>query len=74
MNRIIHPFFVVLCTAIIIIITAIVLAIDIPKPKKKSWIQKSMIMPDSVNSWISINGNQHEKRGTSPASDPMSVS
>jgi hypothetical protein len=35
MNKIIHPFFVVLCTAIIIVITAIVLAIDIPKPKKK---------------------------------------
>ena len=35
MNKIIHPFFVVLCTAIIIIITAIVLAVDSPKPKKK---------------------------------------
>ena len=35
MNKIIHPFFVVLCTAIIIIITAIVIAIDIPKSKKK---------------------------------------
>jgi hypothetical protein len=36
MNRIIHPFFVVLCTAIIIIITAIVLAVDSPKAKKKT--------------------------------------
>ena len=35
MNKIIHPFFVVLFTAIIIIITAIVIAIDIPKSKKK---------------------------------------
>ena len=57
MNKIIHPFFVVLCTAIIIVITAIVIAIDIPKSKKKT-----------------INGNQHEKRRTSPASDTMSVS
>lgn len=36
MNKIIHPFFVVLFTAIIIIITAIVIAIDIPKSKKKT--------------------------------------
>ena len=35
MNKIIHPFFVVLCTAIIIVITAIVLAMDVPKAKKK---------------------------------------
>jgi hypothetical protein len=35
MNKIIHPFFVVLFTAIIIVITAIVIAIDIPKIKKK---------------------------------------
>jgi hypothetical protein len=35
MNKIIHPFIVVLCTAIIIVITAIVIAIDIPKAKKK---------------------------------------
>ena len=57
MNKIIHPFFVVLFTAVIIIITAIVIAIDIPKSKKKT-----------------INHNQHEKRRTSPASDPMSIS
>jgi preprotein translocase subunit SecY len=36
MNKIIHPFFVVLFTAIIIVITAIVIAIDIPKVKKKT--------------------------------------
>ena len=35
MNKIIHPFIVVLCTAIIIVITTIVIAIDIPKAKKK---------------------------------------
>lgn len=35
MNKIIHPFFVVLITAFIIILTAVISAIEIPMAKKK---------------------------------------
>ena len=35
MNKIIHPFFVVLITAFIIILTAVISAIEIPIAKKK---------------------------------------
>ncbi len=35
MNKIIHPFFVVLITAFIIILTAVISAIEIPMSKKK---------------------------------------